>query len=443
MNAKRAFRLGESTISVHVGSITESRAHIVVSSDDHLLTMGGGVSNAIQCAAGIEIVRDAAKLTPRTVGDVVVTTAGQMPSRYVAHAVTMRASGRPVDLPRGLLVRQLCNKVMSLLTQLDCRSVAFPAIGAGLAGIPYEEVATEMGEAILDAVLQSEEPVDVELYLLDRFGGDGVASFLEAFEANAKSRFGLDAHQETAGSGVVDLTPFMAQASSESDIRFDARAGQVAATLRDLDAQRRRIESQVLSESTASGPVDEGVLEGLRLQLHALAEMRAIYESELRDIPSGPSVDENSVFVSSTSRDLQEHRSVVRSVVDRLQFRFVGMEDFEANSLAPADLIRQKVLESNVYLGILGMRYGYVDQVSGLSMTELEYRQAVAGSKDIRMFVMDEDAPVKASMVERDPRQLELLNDFRDRVLKSHACNLFETANDLAIKVEKTLSSLR
>lgn len=441
--ADKAFRLGDSTIRIHHGSITESRAHIVVSSDDNLLTMGGGVSQAIQLAAGIEIVRDAAKLTPRVVGDVVVTTAGQMPNRYVAHAVTMRAYGSPIDLPRGLLVRQLCKKVMSLLAQLDCRSVAFPAIGAGLAGIPYAEVAAEMGDAILDAVILSEKPVDVELYLTDRFGGDGVASFLEAFETIARERFGLDAHEAIDNSGLVDLTLFMDKSTSGWDAQLDARAAQVVETLRDLDVQRRSIESLLLAESTASAPVDQRVLEGLRLRLDALAEMRGIYASELRGTPTAPSVDKDSVFVSSTSRDLQEHRSVVRSVVNRLNLKFVGMEDFEANPLAPADLIRQKVMESNVYLGILGMRYGYVDDASGLSMTELEYRQAVAGNKDIRMFVMDEDAPVKASMVERDPRQLELLNDFRDRVLKSHACNLFETTNDLAVKVEKTLSSLR
>jgi len=213
--------------------------------------------------------------------------------------------------------------------------------------------------------------------------------------------------------------------------------------LRYLDGQRRRIESEVLRKSTAGGPVDERALRTFRDRLDALADIRAIYESELRTIPTSLEVSKDSVFVSSTSRDLQEHRSAVRGVVDRLNLKYIGMEDFEANPLAPAELIQQKVMESNIYLGILGMRYGFVDDASGLSMTELEYRQAVAGKKDIRMFVMDEDAPIKASMVERDPRQLELLNDFRERVLRSHACNLFQTSSDLAFKVEKTLSNIR
>ena len=99
------------------------------------------------------------------------------------------------------------------------------------------------------------------------------------------------------------------------------------------------------------------------------------------------------------------------------------------------------MLESEVYLGILGMRYGHVDDVTGLSMTELEYRQAIASDKDIRVFVMDEDAPITGSMVERDPTSLEKLNSFRATVLKSHSCSLFHTEHDLAEKVERTLSA--
>ena len=56
----------------------------------------------------------------------------------------------------------------------------------------------------------------------------------------------------------------------------------------------------------------------------------------------------------------------------------------------PADLIRRKVDESEVYLGILALRYGHVDPGTGLSMTELEYRQALARGKPMHMFVIDD-----------------------------------------------------
>jgi len=441
-SAVRIFRLGQSSIKVFMGSITDSDADIVVSSDDNLLTMGGGVSRAIQLAAGLEIIQDAGKMTPRALGDVVVTTAGRMPNRYVIHAVTMMASGGFLDLPRGLMIRQLCHKIMALLPQLNCRSVAFPALGAGVAGIPYEDVAAEMGEAVLDAVLLSEDSVDVELYLTDRFGGNGVDRFLAIFESTALARFGLDSRAESSNGREVNLTDLIGTGSTAAR-QTDNRMAQVIETLRDLDAQRSRIEAQILELTNSEAAHDSDNVWVLTSRLEALAELRRMYESELTTAPGAVSAHEGGVFVSSTSKDLREHRTAVRDVVTRLNLRFIGMEEFEANSLAPADLIRQKVIESSIYVGILGMRYGFVDQASGLSMTELEYRQAVAGDKDIRMFVMDEDAPVKASMVERDPHQLGLLNDFRERVLTSHVCNLFETANDLADKVANTLATIR
>jgi len=438
--AHRVFRIGDSTMSVFAGSITHSSADIVVSSDDSLLTMAGGVSQAIQSAAGVEIVRDASKMVPRAMGDVVVTTAGRMRNRYVVHAVTMKVGGNVPDLPRGLMVRQLCQRVMALLPDLGCRSVAFPALGAGLAGIPYEEVATEMAEALLDAVLLADTTVDVELYLRETPDGSGVETFVAAFERVALERFGLTSLPEETGATLINLTPFAVQGAANAQAA-DRRQREVMETLRDLDAQRSRIEAQILELTSEEG---ESLTQGLRaltIRLEALAEIRQMYESELNRVASASSAGEGSVFVSSTSKDLREHRTAVRGVVDRLQLKFVGMEDFEANALAPADLIRNKVMESEIYLGILGMRYGYVDEASGLSMTELEYRQAIASDKDIRMFVMDEDAPITASMVERDPGQLQQLNEFRDRVLKSHSCNLFQTPVDLAAKVERTLSN--
>lgn len=438
---QRVFRIGHSTISIFSGSITDSCADIVVSSDDSLLTMGGGVSQVIQMAAGVEIIRDAAKMVPRAMGDVVVTTAGRMKSRYIAHAITMKVSGNVPDLPRGLMVRQLCQKVMALLPEIGCRSVAFPALGAGFADIPYQEVATEMAEALLDAVLLADVGIDIELYLRKAPDRSGVETFLAAFERLALERFGLIALPAEAGSTLINVTPFVVQGVANAQAA-DRRQREVMETLRELDAQRSLIEAQILELTSDESGLLAGDLRALTIRLAALAEIRHMYESELNRVSTSAPVADGSVFVSSTSKDLREHRTAVRGVVDQLHLKFVGMEDFEANVLAPAELIRHKVMESGIYLGILGMRYGYVDEATGLSMTELEYRQAIASDKDIRIFVMDEDAPITARMMERDPTHLQQLNEFRERVLKSHSCNFFQTPLDLADKVKRTLSDV-
>src|ERR1700730_17966352 len=60
----------------------------LVSSDDNSLSMSGGVSKAILDSAGPTLKEHANRLLPVRIGDVVVTSAGRLPVRYVLHAVT-------------------------------------------------------------------------------------------------------------------------------------------------------------------------------------------------------------------------------------------------------------------------------------------------------------------------------------------------------------------
>ncbi len=145
------------------------------------------------------------------------------------------------------------------------------------------------------------------------------------------------------------------------------------------------------------------------------------------------------MFVSSTAVDLKEHRLAVRNTIDGLKLTFVGMEEFTPTATAPADLIRAKVDSAEAYFGILGMRYGSVDQASGLSMTELEYRQALASGKPLFMFVMDRSATIRADMVEDDPERYAKLLDFRKRVLTAHVCAMFCSVEELKQKAEASL----
>ena len=182
----------------------------------------------------------------------------------------------------------------------------------------------------------------------------------------------------------------------------------------------------------------------LGTQLDEIQGLRRSYEAELVFADKGEQpVVADSVFVSSTSTDLKPHRQAVRDVIKNLRRRFIGMEEFAPTAQAPVDLIRRKVNEGQVYLGILGMRYGYVDPGTGLSMTELEYRQAIASDKTICMFIMDQNARILASMVEDDPTRFAKLVDFRSRVMRAHTCALFTDPPDLAQKAEAALKETR
>jgi O-acetyl-ADP-ribose deacetylase (regulator of RNase III) len=433
----RTYEVGRSKITLLFGDITTSRAEALVSSDDYLLSMGGGVSAAIRGAGGHAISADASKMVPARAGDVVVSTAGDLPAKYILHAITIGT--QQAGLSADAIVRQTTQRVMNLLPVLGCVSVAFPAIGAGVAGIPYETVATEMAGVLVGFLLDADRPYQVELYLMDRFRQMTKDDFFVFFEAFAARRLGLSTMsitsnhvlQPPAGAGPTLNEQHMAEAE---------RRHQVYLMLRHLDARRNQIEADLLHVLSREGAAGDKVLSQLKTQLDEVQALRRSYEAELvvGDKSARPTVPD-SVFVSSTSADLKSHRQAVRDVIGRLRLTFIGMEEFAPTAQAPADLIRRKVNEGEVYLGILGMRYGYIDAGTGLSMTELEYRQAIASDKRICMFVMDQNAPILASMVEDDPVRFAKLIDFRGRIMKAHTCALFSDAADLAQKAETAL----
>lgn len=154
-----------------------------------------------------------------------------------------------------------------------------------------------------------------------------------------------------------------------------------------------------------------------------------------------PSGIPKTVFVSSTSRDMKEQRAALRDVIEGLGMTYVGMEDFVPDEITPAEYIREQVDSCDLYIGIIGKRYGHVEPGSGMSMTEIEYHQAVAGGKPLRIFVMSDEAEVPDDFADSDPNLVAKLEAFKDRVLATHTCKFFTGLDDLREAVRQALST--
>ena len=436
----RTYAVGHSRITLRFGDIVKSKADVLVSSDDFLLSMGGGVSAALRRAGGPHVAADASKMVPARLGDVVVSSAGDLAARYILHAVTIGAVHQ--EMPPAAIVRQATRRAMQLLDTLGCRSIAFPAIGAGVARIPYETVATEMAAALVGSLIEAENAYEVELYLMDRFHRLSRDDFFVFFEQFAARQLGLAT--STSGPDRLISAPIGVTQGMDVEQTVQAqRRHQVYNMLRHLEGRRNQLEADLLKMLAGDGAQQDLSLLELKAHLDQVQALRRSYEAELLpESQAAVRVQQDSIFVSSTSADLAEHRGAVREVIGRLQRRYVGMEDFGAIGQAPAELIRQKVIESEAYVGIIGMRYGYVDPGTGLSMTELEYRQALASAKPIHIFVMDDRAPITAGMVESDSVRFARLLEFKSRLMKDHTCSLFTSASDLAHRVEVSLKQL-
>lgn len=90
------------------------------------------------------------------------------------------------------------------------------------------------------------------------------------------------------------------------------------------------------------------------------------------------------VFVSSTYTDLKEERQAAVEAILQAGHIPAGMELFSAGNDSQLQTIYKWIEESDVYMLILGGRYGSIDTKTGKSYTELEYEYAL--SKNIPVF---------------------------------------------------------
>jgi CheY-like chemotaxis protein len=98
------------------------------------------------------------------------------------------------------------------------------------------------------------------------------------------------------------------------------------------------------------------------------------------------------VFVSSVMRDYSTKREAVRGAVQDLAdagfpVRAVIAEILPAAADSPRNATLGKVVASDIYVGILGERYGSVNTNTGLAATHEEYRQARQQGKPILVFL--------------------------------------------------------
>lgn len=140
------------------------------------------------------------------------------------------------------------------------------------------------------------------------------------------------------------------------------------------------------------------------------------------------------VFLSSTARDLAEYREAAAKAIDALEsYKCVKMEDFTAVSAQAADVCHDKVMECDLYIGILAYNYGSVSP-DGRSYTEIEYETAAGMPRLIFIADGKKGFRVDPDLIDSDSLR-EKQRKFRDRVGQTHVAAFFTTPEDLAVKI--------
>ena len=162
-------------IRIMQGDLTEQDADAIVNAANNDLQLGGGVAGAIRRKGGPAIQEECDRIGSIPLGEAAITTGGRLKARYVIHAASMSLGEATIEENLRLSTRN------SLLRAKEkgLRSIAFPAIGTGIAGFPMRRCAEVMLE---EAVLHLKGPTsleDVRFVLYDR---PAYETFLKACE---------------------------------------------------------------------------------------------------------------------------------------------------------------------------------------------------------------------------------------------------------------------
>ena len=161
-------------VTLKLGDITRERADAIVNAANSSLLGGGGVDGAIHRRGGPAILAECRELRKSSyagglpAGQAVATTAGDLDARWVIHTVGPVYSARE---DRSAVLASCYAESLRVAGELGARTVAFPAVSAGIYGWPADRAA----EIALTTVSRTASKLEEARFVL--FAEDMLATF--------------------------------------------------------------------------------------------------------------------------------------------------------------------------------------------------------------------------------------------------------------------------
>jgi len=172
-------KIRNSTLELIEGDITEMATDAIANAANSHLQHGGGVAGAIVRKGGWIIQEESNKIGYVPVGEAAITTAGKLKAKYVIHAVgpVWRDGNENED-------EKLKNATLNSLKLADrnnLRSIAFPAISAGIFGFPIDRCAKIMLSTTIEYL---NEETRLERVIFCLYGKKNFEIFQKELEAS-------------------------------------------------------------------------------------------------------------------------------------------------------------------------------------------------------------------------------------------------------------------
>ena len=173
-------KIKDKIIQVVRGDITKEEVDAIVNAANKYLSHGGGVAGAIVRAGGRIIQEESNEIVekngPLNTGDAVITTAGNLPSKYVIHTVgpVWGEGDEERKLKKAIL------SVLRLATEKKLESISIPAVSCGIFGFP-KKMGTKIIYETVKEFLKNEK-TDLKVVRLIGIGEEIPALFSQAID---------------------------------------------------------------------------------------------------------------------------------------------------------------------------------------------------------------------------------------------------------------------
>jgi O-acetyl-ADP-ribose deacetylase (regulator of RNase III) len=164
-------------VKLSQGDLTESATDAIVNAANNDLILGGGVAGAIRSKGGPAIQEECDRLGPIAIGEAAITGGGRLAARFVIHAASMRLGGTTTEAHMRAATRNSLKRA----NEKGLKSIAFPAIGTGIAGFPINRCARVMLDEVREHLCGPTSLERVEFVLFD---AAGLAAFERALVAS-------------------------------------------------------------------------------------------------------------------------------------------------------------------------------------------------------------------------------------------------------------------
>jgi O-acetyl-ADP-ribose deacetylase (regulator of RNase III) len=161
-------------IVIRQGDLTEMETEAIVNAANNDLLLGSGVAGAIRRKGGDEIQRECSEIGSIPIGYAAITTGGKLKAKHVIHAASMQL-GRNTTAEA---LRHSTEHSLRIARERGLKTIAFPAIGTGVAGFPMKECAEIM---LREAARHLETGSSLEKIYFVLFDDEATETFEDVF----------------------------------------------------------------------------------------------------------------------------------------------------------------------------------------------------------------------------------------------------------------------